>query len=76
MATFLNFTLKIDCNKKYFDKFTICTSVDVTNIPLFFLFLFKEKPAVSNEQRTKRNEQRVKSKEQLAKTNEQQATCN
>lgn len=69
MATFLNFTLKIDCNKKYFDKFTICTSVGVTNIPLFFLFLFKEKPAVSNEQR-------VKSKEQLAKTNEQQATCN
>ena len=59
-----------------FDKFTTCSSVDVTNIPLFFLFLFKEQPAVSNEQRTKSNEQRLKSKEQLAKTNEQLATCN
>ena len=59
-----------------FDKFTTCSSVDVTNIPLFFLFLFKEQLAASNEQRAKSNEQRVKSKEQLEKTNEQQATCN
>ena len=59
-----------------FDKLTTCSSVDVANIPLFFLFLFKEQLAASNEQRAKSNEQRVKSKEQLEKTNEQQATCN